>query len=760
MMWESHTRAAAVSLIAGLMAITASEAPASAADIDQWALCMGGGSPAKAIEACSVIIDSGRELPDSLPYAYVYRGKAYLELNQDDLALADYTAALKVDPPLAHAHYGLGQIYKKRQDWARAVIEFATAAGSASEDADIDAFTADAEGTFRADSLAEYGYAMSKSGKLGQALADFDEASKLCPTCSTPYRDKALVLDALHKNAEAAAAADRAIALNPRSAGAFLVRGVLKAHAGRHDQAIADYDEALRLDPDLELARKARDAAVKRGSSPTEERESRSIAEVPAAPALDGAALTNLFTAKTWEAREGPWLATLEFRGDGTFRQHSKDTSTGSTLEVNWDGVWGISQDKLCIDSNVVLCFTGHQAGGNIVLARTDPAAGAEVVEYSGAADSLKDLSNDTVAASMPEIPVEEVLLRGAPAHAKDPKTVLYYIHGFDGHARNHSPLPEYFVSEIQKSRGWDVIDGNYPRSGVTEIMRSGGSNYAAAAFVARRLKELKAQGYQRIYVGGQSWGGWTSLALAMMPGLPLDGVVLVVPAAGGWRATGPDRNDPSYVNNKIFFEQMIGRVHYPTVAVFFHLEGQNKPDERGSVAAETLARHGVPNLIIDHPPGFTGHGSAWFPVFDYEYGACIADFLAAPKTDKCPLRRIPMSTGDFRAILLEKQLAGRPTKAATLPDLEGRRFAVYPDGDLHKVVSPDKTEVRGYGIGDSVLSSSFHGNVYCVRARVKYNQPETTDEVCAKLLWYSNHEILAIDPQSGNILQWWVEHP
>ena len=716
--------------------------------------------PARAIETCSAIIDPGRELPDSLPYAYVYRGKAHLELNQDDLALADYTAALKFDPPLAHAHYGLGQIYKKRQDWAHAVIEFATAAGSVSEDADIDAFTADAEGTFRSDSLAEYGYAMYKSGNLGQALADFEEASKLCPTCSTPYRDKALVLDALHRNAEAAAAAGRAIALNPRSAGAFLVRGVLKAHAGRHDQAIADYDEALRLDPDLELARKARDAAVKRGGIQPDEPGSGTMAKALAAPALEGAALTNLFTAKIWEAREGPWLATLEFRGDGTFRQHSKDTSIGSALEVTWDGVWGVSQDKLCIDSNVVLCFAGHQAGGDIVLARTDPAAGADAVEYFGAANSLKDLSADGVSASTPEIPVEEVLLRGAPAKAQGPKTLLYYIHGFDGHARNHSPLPEYFVSEIQKSRGWDVIDGNYPRSGVTEIMRSGGSNYAAAAYVARRLRELKAQGYQRIYVGGQSWGGWTSLALAMMPGLPVDGIVLVVPAAGGWRATGPDRNDPSYVNNKIFFEQMIGRVHYPTVAVFFHLEGHNKPDERGAVAAETLTRHGVPNLIIDHPPGFTGHGSAWFPVFDYEYGACIADFLMAPKTGKCPLRRIPMSTGDFRGILLEKQLAGRPTKDATLADLEGRRFAVYPDGDLRKVVSPDKTEVRGYGIGDSVLSSSFHGNVYCVRARVKYNQPETTDEVCAKMLWWSNHEILATDPQTGSVLQWWVEHP
>jgi Tfp pilus assembly protein PilF len=235
-----------------------------AADFNRWSRCMGGGGPAAAVKACTAIIDSGQELPDSLPYAYVYRGKAQLSLNQNDLAFQDFTATLKFDPPLAHAYYGLGQVYRVREEWAHAAEEFGKAATSQSEDADIDAFTADAEGTFRADSLTEHGYALYKNGDLEQPLADFEAASKLCPTCSTPYRDKALILDAQQKSAEAAAAADRAIALNPRSAPAFLVRGVIKAHAARYSQAIADYDEALRLMPDLELASKARASAYSR----------------------------------------------------------------------------------------------------------------------------------------------------------------------------------------------------------------------------------------------------------------------------------------------------------------------------------------------------------------------------------------------------------------------------------------------------------------------------------------------------------------
>jgi len=725
---------------------------------EHWALCMGGGGTAAAIEACSDIIDSGHELPDSLPYAYLYRGKAHLALNHNDQAFQDFTAALKFDPPLAHAYYGLGQIYRAREDWAHAAEEFGKAAASQSEDADIDAFTADAEGTFRPDSLTEHGYALFKTGDMQQALADFQAAAKLCATCSEPWRHKALVLDAQQKTDEALAAADHAIALNPRSAGAFFVRGVIKARAAKFELAIADYDEALRLLPNFDTALKARANAYthlrKHADAPA---SSRAAAQALAAPALDDAALTRLFSAKTWQARQGPWLATLEFRGDSTFRQHLKDTSEGSTLEVTQDGVWGVSQGKLCIDTNVTMCLAAHEAGGDIVLARTDQAAGGDAVEYFGAAAAFKDFSADAVSDPVAEFPIEEVLLPAPPGVAKGPKTLLYYMHGFDGHARNHSPLPEYFVSEIQNSRGWDVIDGNYPRSGASEIRRSGGSNYGAAVFLARRLKELKAQGYQRIYVGGQSWGGWSSLDLATMPGLPLDGVVLVVPACGGWRSTGADHNDPSYANNKIFFDQLIARVRYPTVAVFFHGD-EYEPADRGVGAAAILTKHGVPNLIIDHPPGFSGHGSAWFPAFDYLYGGCIADFLEAPKTRRCPGLRVPLFPTQFRSVVMEAQLAGRITKTPTLADLTGRQFAVYPTGDLHKVVSAEKTEVQGYGIGNSIVTSAFRNGLYCVRGRVKYNQPESTEEVCSKLVEWSDHELLALDPQTGKVHQWWVE--
>ena len=156
------------------------------------------------------------------------------------------------------------------------------------------------------------------------------------------------------------------------------------------------------------------------------------------------------------------------------------------------------------------------------------------------------------------------------------------------------------------------------------------------------------------------------------MPGLPLDGVVLVVPACRGWRSTGAARDDPSYANNKIFFDQLIARVRYPTVGVFF-LGDEYEPADRGVGAAATLTKHGVPNLIIDHPPGFSGHGSAWFPAFDYIYGGCIADFPEAPQTRRCPGQKVALFSTQFRSVVMEAQLAGRMTKTPTLADGNSR---------------------------------------------------------------------------------------
>jgi hypothetical protein len=225
--------------------------------------------------------------------------------------------------------------------------------------------------------------------------------------------------------------------------------------------------------------------------------------QAAAAPALDDAALTALFSAKTWEARQGPWLATLEFGRDGSFRQRSNYQTPGSKLEVTMDGAWGVAKGELCIYTSVALCLNGHVAGDTVSLARADDGT----LEYSGQVSKLQNESVDMAMMAVAEFPLEEVLVPGSQVSARGGKTVLYYIHGFEDRARAHSPVTPYFVGQIQKSEGWDVIDADYPRGLNSQVMRYEASNFGAAAYVARRIKELKAQGYDRIIVGGTIMG-------------------------------------------------------------------------------------------------------------------------------------------------------------------------------------------------------------------------------------------------------------
>ncbi len=761
---------------------------APAADRDTWVQCMQTGSPAKAIKSCAAIIDAGKELPDSLPYAHLYRARAYAFCHQDELAAKDFGAASQLEPKLAHPYYGLGEIAVRQENFARAEEAFSKAIASDGEDADVEGFQADSLGHFRAAPLAYRGFARFKQSKYEPALADFAAATKLCPTCSPPVRNKGLVLAATRRFGEAGPIYDHAIALRMHAPENFWGRGFLMAQMSKFDLAVINYSEAIRLNPKFVLAYKYRamayaklgknreadedrkqEAAINKAAeseriskcqrpdaaddTPGEDEAGGPAVGAGDASGLDDAAITALFSGKTWNAKQGPWQANIEFRHDGSFRQRSKDETPGSTLAVTTDGAWGVSRNQLCIYTSLQFCLTVRNSAGAVSLTRNDG-----TLEYAGAASNLQNSSLDNTTSPIKELPLDEKLRPGVQGATGGKKTLLYYIHGFDGRARVHSPLPQYFLSRIQESTGWDVIDVDFPFNlDTAPLTYFEAGNFAAAAYVARRIKEFKAQGYERIIVGGQSWGGWTALILSTQRDLPLDGILMIVPACCGRAAAGGSAAALAYelANNKLYFDQLIRDDRYPTAAVFF-AQDEYETADRGAGAAVTLTEHGVANLVINHPAGFKGHFSAWLPVFDYEYRDCIVSFLLAPKTTQCASRTL--SNEDFRVVFAAAQLGDRQDRTVAAAELIGKAFAVYPDGTISKIVSPDQTLLTGYSFGEGLLTSSFRDGTYCVRGRIKYMLPENTDEVCVRLVRWSDRELLAIDKQSGKVVQWWVE--
>lgn len=65
----------------------------------------------------------------------------------------------------------------------------------------------------------------------------------------------------LGRHEEAIADYDEALRMDPQLAAAYYNRGNAKGLLGRHEEAIADYDKALQIDPQLAAAYYSREAA-------------------------------------------------------------------------------------------------------------------------------------------------------------------------------------------------------------------------------------------------------------------------------------------------------------------------------------------------------------------------------------------------------------------------------------------------------------------------------------------------------------------
>jgi tetratricopeptide (TPR) repeat protein len=737
-------------LTAGIAVLLASGAQAAPGAL--WYRCQETVYADSAIAACSKILADPAEPAESQPYALTYRGLAHVARHEYDQATQDFTAAVADPPELAHAWFGLGEVYDARGDWTHAAEAYARAAASQSEDADSGHFTSDALGSFRHANLTGLGYAHFKAGDSTQALKDLAGAETACPSCASPPRLRGFVLATARRFPEAYAALDRAIALDPREAKSFFFRGVARAYEGRAEAAIADYDEALRLDPSDMQAAEARGRAYARSGKPVPNASGAAFA----GPALDPAALANLVSGKIWQAKSGPWKARLEFRADGSFREQLTDPVEAGGLQVRMDGAWSAVGDQLCLYTNLRLCMTAHRGDGQVVLAR----AGG-VVEYAGDAAAFVPTSADNASNPIREFPLREEFRPGAQPRSGGGRTLLYYIHGFDGRTPHHSPLLEYFLGKIQDTKGWDVIDADYPLDvgAAGQVMRHEAANFGSAVFVARRLRELKAQGYDRIIVGGQSWGGWTTLVLSMQPGLPLDGAILIVPACCGWTTTSNFRDRELRSDNKTLFDQLITRVRYPTVAVFFQHD-KGEVADRGAWARQSLGSRGVPNLVIDHPAGLFGHGAGWLPAFDYEFRECIGAFLSVPpRTGTKPVDcQSPPLSRDFRLTLQASDLGDWQANLADARNLAGRRFSVWPEGSVRQIRPEGGTLYASYSLGEVAWPSTFRNGDYCWRGRVQWLQPVSTEEQCLALVRWSDHEIVGLDRKTGRVAQWWTE--
>ena len=123
-------------------------------------------NPDLAIKHCTAAIDSGKLSPRDRAQAHLNRGVEWFNKNDYDRAIADYDAALRIDPKLADAYHGRGSAWAHKGDPERAISDFDSALRLNPKDA----------GALHARAVE-----LTVKGDYARALADYDAALRLDP---------------------------------------------------------------------------------------------------------------------------------------------------------------------------------------------------------------------------------------------------------------------------------------------------------------------------------------------------------------------------------------------------------------------------------------------------------------------------------------------------------------------------------------------------------------------------------------------------
>jgi tetratricopeptide (TPR) repeat protein len=177
---------------------------------ENW--CAGEGNPSTdlRINSCTSLIQVGRagRVPDKLlAYAFQSRGFAYGVKKDYDLAIADFTEAMRLNPEIAKVKVWLPQIFILR------------------------------------------GNAHSSKHDYDRAIADYTQAIRLNPNEADSFYFRASAYYYRRDYERAIADFTQAIRLRPTHDGAISARGLTYYHMKQYDRAIADLSEAIRLNP-------------------------------------------------------------------------------------------------------------------------------------------------------------------------------------------------------------------------------------------------------------------------------------------------------------------------------------------------------------------------------------------------------------------------------------------------------------------------------------------------------------------------------
>ncbi|MBI5294893.1 MAG: tetratricopeptide repeat protein [Chloroflexi bacterium] len=219
-------------------------------------------------KSLAVLEAADSNMVNDLAPLYFYRGNAHLGLNQFDLALADLSRAIQLDPQFSSAYTNRGLAHSFLLHYDLALDDYSKAI-------QLDPQNASAYNNRGSayNSLEKYGLAIADLTKsiqiepqdalhynnrggtyinmrqYDQAIADFTRAIQLDPKFALAYNNRGLGYSDTGQLELALADFTRVIQLDPKYARAYSNRGDIYARQGKYDQAIDEFTQAVQIDP-------------------------------------------------------------------------------------------------------------------------------------------------------------------------------------------------------------------------------------------------------------------------------------------------------------------------------------------------------------------------------------------------------------------------------------------------------------------------------------------------------------------------------
>jgi tetratricopeptide (TPR) repeat protein len=193
------------------------------------------------------------KIGEGSPEFHLFMGKAHLNLEQYDMALADFQAAAQANPALTFVHFNLGLTYLKKQDYEHARDEF------------LKDVVVEPDLALNYDELGDV-YSLLEQDS--NAEKSYREALRHDPRLINSYLGLAKIYQREEKYSQALSAIDSAGKLDSARTDIHYLRGQVLIHMGRKEEGRKELETSVRLDNER---RAAREKQVESGTVPSPE---------------------------------------------------------------------------------------------------------------------------------------------------------------------------------------------------------------------------------------------------------------------------------------------------------------------------------------------------------------------------------------------------------------------------------------------------------------------------------------------------------